>query len=53
MTLEMRIESFDALKELHMQHSMPSIALGDFNVSSEDDEAEGVYKSKKINGCCA
>jgi endonuclease/exonuclease/phosphatase family metal-dependent hydrolase len=45
--LEMRIESFDALKELHKQHSMPSIALGDFNVSLEDDIAEGVYESQE------
>ena len=45
--LEMRIESFDALKGLHMQHSLPSIALGDFNVSFEDDEVEGVYMSQE------
>ncbi len=45
--LEMRIESFEALKELHSQHSLPSIALGDFNVSLEDDIAEGIYESQE------
>ena len=45
--LEMRLESFDLLKKLSKSHSYPSIALGDFNVSSKDDDEKGVYKSQE------
>ena len=45
--LQMRIESFDLLKELHIEHSDASIALGDFNLNSKDDRKENVYKSQE------
>ena len=45
--LQMRIESFNLLKELHLFHSDASIALGDFNLNSKDDLKEGIYKNQE------
>ena len=44
--LQMRLESFEALNNLHNSHSHPSIALGDFNISSKDDIKYNVYKNQ-------
>ena len=56
--LQMRIESFEALRDLHRGHQYPSIAFGDFNVSSKDDNKYRVYENQSkewhiahIDGC--
>jgi endonuclease/exonuclease/phosphatase family metal-dependent hydrolase len=56
--VQMRIESFQKLKELISSHSFPSVALGDFNVNHKDDEKFNIYKSQEdfwkvahIEGC--
>ena len=45
--VQMRIESFQKLKELISSHSEPSVALGDFNVNSKDDKKFSVYQSQE------
>ena len=45
--VQMRIESFEKLKELISSHKDPSIALGDFNVNSEDDKQYSIYKNQE------
>jgi endonuclease/exonuclease/phosphatase family metal-dependent hydrolase len=45
--VQMRIESFEKLKELISSHSEPSVALGDFNVNSKDDKKFSVYKNQE------
>ena len=45
--VQMRIESFQKLKELISSHSEPSVALGDFNVNSKDDKRFSVYQSQE------
>ena len=45
--VQMRIESFEKLKELISSHSEPSIALGDFNVNSKDDKKFSIYQSQE------
>ena len=56
--VQMRIESFQKLKELISSHSFPSVALGDFNVNNKDDKKFNIYKSQEefwkvahIEGC--
>ena len=44
---QMRIESFQKLKELIASHSEPSVALGDFNLTKKDDKKFDVYKSQE------
>jgi endonuclease/exonuclease/phosphatase family metal-dependent hydrolase len=45
--VQMRIESFEKLKELISSHKDPSIALGDFNVNSKDDKQFSIYKNQE------
>ena len=45
--VQMRIESFQKLKELISSHSEPSVALGDFNVNSKDDKKFNVYQNQE------
>ena len=45
--VQMRIESFEKLKELISTHKDPSIALGDFNVNSKDDKQLSIYKNQE------
>jgi len=45
--VQMRIESFQKLKELISSHSKPSIALGDFNLTNKDDKQFDVYKNQE------
>ena len=45
--VQMRIESFEKLKELISSHSEPSVALGDFNVNSKDDKKFSIYQSQE------
>ena len=44
---QMRIESFQKLKELIASHNMPSVALGDFNLTDKDDNKYNVYKNQE------
>jgi hypothetical protein len=43
----MRIQSFDKLKELVSSHSMPAVALGDFNLTNKDDKKFEVFKGQE------
>lgn len=45
--VDMRIESFEKLKELVSQHSYPSVALGDFNLTNRDDKKYNVYGNQE------
>ena len=45
--VSMRIDSLDKLKGLVNQHSMPSVALGDFNVNIEEDSQLYIYKDQE------
>ena len=45
--LQMRIESFDLLKDLLAKNNEPSIALGDFNLSSKDDTKFNIYSNQQ------
>ena len=56
--VQMRIESFQKLKELIASHNLPSVALGDFNLTNKDDKKFNVYKNQEdfwyvghIEGC--
>lgn len=44
---QMRIESFDKLKDLIGSHNKPSIALGDFNLTNKDDDKFNIYKGQE------
>ena len=57
-SVQMRIESFHKLKELIASHNLPSVALGDFNLTNKDDKEFNVYKNQEdywyvahIEGC--
>ena len=43
----MRIESFDLLRDLLESSNEPSIALGDFNLSSKDDSKLNIYNDQQ------
>jgi endonuclease/exonuclease/phosphatase family metal-dependent hydrolase len=43
----MRIESFQKLKELIASHNMPSVALGDFNLTNKDDKKFNIYQNQE------
>ena len=45
--VQMRIESFDKLKDLINSHDYPAIALGDFNLTNKDDKKFNVYKGQE------
>ena len=45
--IQMRIESFDLLRDLLETNDQPSIALGDFNLSSKDDAKFNIYKGQQ------
>ena len=45
--VQMRIESFQKLKELIASHSEPAVALGDFNLTNKDDKKFNVYKNQE------
>ena len=45
--IQMRIESFDLLRDLLETYDQPSIALGDFNLSSKDDAKFNIYKGQQ------
>ena len=45
--IQMRIESFDLLRELLESNNEPSIALGDFNLSSKDDTKLNIYNKQQ------
>ena len=56
--IQMRIESFDLLRDLLESSNEPSIALGDFNLSSKDDSKLNIYNDQQdiwyvshIEGC--
>lgn len=44
---QMRIESFEKLKELIASHDMPSVALGDFNLTNKDDRKFNIYQNQE------
>ena len=44
---QMRIESFNKLKDLIRSHDKPSIALGDFNLTNKDDNKFNIYKGQE------
>ena len=45
--VQMRVESFQKLKELIVSHDLPSIALGDFNLTNNDDKKFNIYKNQE------
>ena len=45
--VDMRIDSLNALNALIQQHNYPSVALGDFNISSKDDNRLNLYKNQE------
>ena len=45
--VDMRIDSLNALNALIQQHNYPSVALGDFNISSKDDNKLNLYKNQE------
>jgi len=45
--IQMRIESFDLLRDLLKSNNEPSIALGDFNLSSKDDTKLNIYNNQQ------
>ena len=44
---QMRIESFDKLKNLIRSHDKPAVALGDFNLTNKDDKKFNIYKGQE------
>lgn len=44
---QMRIESFEKLKDLIASHDMPSVALGDFNLTNKDDRKFNIYQNQE------
>ena len=56
--VSMRIDSLNKLKSLLKKHNMPSVALGDFNVNTEEDSELFIYKDQEdlwdvahLSGC--
>tara|TARA_B100001109_G_scaffold18535_1_gene13291 strand:+ start:1027 stop:2028 length:1002 start_codon:yes stop_codon:yes gene_type:complete len=56
--VSMRIDSLNVLKTLLDEHSYPAVALGDFNVNTQEDTKLGIYMSQEsnwsvahLNGC--
>ena len=47
--VSMRIDSLNKLKKLLKMHKMPSVALGDFNVNTKEDNKLNIYKSQENN----
>ena len=45
--VSMRIDSLNKLKKLLQMHKMPTIALGDFNVNTEEDSELFIYKDQE------
>jgi len=45
--VQMRIESFQKLKDLISSHSEPAIVLGDFNLTKKDDKKFDIYKNQE------
>ena len=43
----MRIDSLNLLKELLNTHTEPTIALGDFNVNTKEDNKHKIYQSQE------
>ena len=46
--VSMRIDSLDVLSRLLNSHNYPTIALGDFNVNTKEDNKLNIYKSQEI-----
>ena len=46
--VSMRIDSLDVLSGLLNRHNYPTIALGDFNVNTKEDNKLNIYKSQEI-----
>ena len=45
--VSMRIDSLNKLKKLLQTHTMPTVALGDFNVNTEEDSELLIYKDQE------
>ena len=45
--VSMRIDSLNKLKKLLQTHKMPTVALGDFNVNTEEDSELFIYKDQE------
>ena len=45
--VSMRIDSLNKLKTLLQTHTMPTVALGDFNVNTEEDSELLIYKDQE------
>ena len=45
--VSMRIDSLNKLKKLLQMHKMPTVALGDFNVKTEEDSELFIYKDQE------
>ena len=45
--VSMRIDSLNLLKELLNTHNKPTIALGDFNVNTKEDNKHKIYQSQE------
>ena len=45
--VSMRIDSLNKLKTLLQTHKMPTVALGDFNVNTEEDSELFIYKDQE------
>ena len=45
--VSMRIDSLNKLKKLLQTHEMPTVALGDFNVNTEEDSELFIYKDQE------
>lgn len=45
--VSMRIDSLNSLKELLNTHKNPTIALGDFNVNTKEDNKHKIYQSQE------
>ena len=50
--VSMRIDSLDVLSGLLNSHNYPTIALGDFNVNTKEDNKLNIYKSQEIYWSC-
>ena len=46
--VSMRIDSLNVLSGLLNRHNYPTIALGDFNVNTKEDNKLNIYKSQEI-----
>jgi endonuclease/exonuclease/phosphatase family metal-dependent hydrolase len=45
--VSMRIDSLNKLKKLRQTHKMPTVALGDFNVNTEEDSELFIYNDQE------